>query len=257
MSDLAPGPPAAHPLPAGPQPAPFDYESIPAGYYDEVFRRHRGIQSKWHHLKFERIARELEGYRRVLDVGCGPGTLAANFGGDREWVGTDLSARQIAYARRAYGHLGARFYDASLADVRRQQPPFDAVTMVELIEHLDMPVVDELITDALQCLRPGGRLIISTPNFRSAWPLVEAAVNRFGELSYESQHINKFDRERLSELLASHGLAQPHAEPYLSFAPFAAALGWRFSDRVAKLERGRSEPRLGLLLIGTATKPER
>ena len=259
MSDLAPGPPAAHPLPAGPQPAPepFDYESIPAGYYDEVFRRRRGIQSKWHHLKFERIARELEGCRRVLDVGCGPGTLAANFAGDREWVGTDLSARQIAYARRTYGHLGARFYNASLADVRRQQPPFDAVTMVELIEHLDVPVVDELIGDALQCLRPGGKLIVSTPNFGSAWPLVEAAVNRFGDLSYDSQHINRFDRGRLAELLASHGLARPRAEPYLALAPFAAALGWRFSDRVARLERGRIEARLGLLLIGSAVKPER
>jgi len=33
-------------------------------------------QSKWHHLKFERVARELYGYRRVLDVGCGTGALA-------------------------------------------------------------------------------------------------------------------------------------------------------------------------------------
>jgi hypothetical protein len=28
----------------------FDYDSIPAGYYDLVFRRRRGMQSKWHHL---------------------------------------------------------------------------------------------------------------------------------------------------------------------------------------------------------------
>ena len=258
MSDWASGPPPAHPLRVRPRPVPepFDYESVPAGYYDEVFRRARGIQSKWHHLKFERIARELEGCRRVLDVGCGPGTLAGNFGVDHDWVGTDLSARQIGYARRTHGHRGVRFYTASPADVLFEHGPFDAVTMVELIEHLDPPLVDETLGDALGCLRPGGRLILSTPNFRSAWPLVEAAVNRFGDLSYDSQHINRFDAERLVELLARHGLEQPRAEPYLCLAPFAAALGWRLADGVARLERGAVEKRLGLLLIGTAVKPE-
>lgn len=235
-----------------PAPEPFDYESVPAGYYDEVFRRHRGMQSKWHHLKFARVARELEGYRRVLDVGCGPGTLGGNFSAGHDWVGTDLSARQIDYARRTYG---PRFYQESPASVLVDEGPFDAVTMVELIEHLDPLLVDETIGEALERLRPGGRLVVTTPNFNSAWPLVEAVVNRFGEVTYDVQHINKFDPGRLVALLARHGLAQPRAEPYLCLAPFAAALGWRFADRVAELERGTLEKRLGLLLIGSAVKP--
>jgi len=235
----------------------FDYESVPPGYYDEVFRRHRGIQSKWHHLKFERVARELEGCRRVLDVGCGPGTLAGNFGAGHDWVGTDLSARQIDYARRTYGHCGPRFYQESPAGVLVDDGAFDAVTMVELIEHLDPLLVDETIGEALERLRPGGRLIVTTPNFNSAWPLVEAVVNSFGEVTYDLQHINKFDSGRLVALLARHGLAEVQAEPYLFLAPFAAALGWRFADRVAELERGTLEKRLGLLLIGSAVKPAR
>ncbi|MCW2966786.1 MAG: methyltransferase family protein, partial [Solirubrobacteraceae bacterium] len=85
MAPNEPAPPAA-------AAEPFDYEGIPAGYYDRVFRRRRGMQSKWHHLKFRRVARELEGHHRVLDIGCGPGTLAGNFP-DHEWVGTDLSTR--------------------------------------------------------------------------------------------------------------------------------------------------------------------
>ena len=33
-------------------PSDFDYDTIPVGYYDNVYRRRRGIQSKWHHMKF-------------------------------------------------------------------------------------------------------------------------------------------------------------------------------------------------------------
>jgi SAM-dependent methyltransferase len=257
MGERAWGPPHVGSLRARPSPSPeaFDYESLPVGYYDEVFRRRRGMQSKWHHLKFARVVRELGDCRRVLDVGCGPGTLAGNFGAAHDWVGTDLSAQQIAYARRTYGHGGARFYRESPAGVPVADGPFDAVTMVELIEHLDPLLVDETIGEALERLRPGGRLIVTTPNFASAWPLVEAVVNRLGTVTYDEQHINKFDPGRLVALLARHGLAQPRAEPYLFLAPFAAALGWRLADRVAELERGTLEKRLGLLLIGSAVKP--
>jgi 2-polyprenyl-3-methyl-5-hydroxy-6-metoxy-1,4-benzoquinol methylase len=240
--------------PSEPQ-EPFDYESIPAGYYDEVFRREQGVQSKWHHLKFLRVARELQGYHRVLDVGCGPGTLAGNFGAGHDWVGTDLSARQIAYARRTYGPTGARFYRETPAGVPVGEGPFDALTMVELIEHLDPVVVDQTLAEALERVRPGGKIVITTPNFRSAWPALEAAVNRFGDVSYGFQHINKFGPARLVEMLNGHGLVATRAEQYLFAGPFAAALGWRAADAVARLERP-IERRLGLLLIGTAYKPD-
>jgi 2-polyprenyl-3-methyl-5-hydroxy-6-metoxy-1,4-benzoquinol methylase len=234
---------------------PFDYESIPVGYYDKVFTRRQGIQSKWHHLKFARVARELEGYRRVLDVGCGPGTMIGYLGDKHDCVGTDLSVRQIEYAKQTYGAGGDRFYATTPEQLPEDEGPFDAVTLVELIEHLDPHVVDETIGQALERLRPGGKLITTTPNFRSAWPLVEAVINRFGEVTYDFQHINKYHVTRLTELLDSHGLVHTHAEPYLFMGPFAASLGWGAADRVARFERGLIERHLGMLLVGTGIKP--
>jgi 2-polyprenyl-3-methyl-5-hydroxy-6-metoxy-1,4-benzoquinol methylase len=257
MAGLAPerSHPSAPRRRADPTAEPFDYESIPAGYYDEVFRRGRGVQSKWHHLKFERVARELEGFRRVLDVGCGPGTFAGNFGDGHEWVGTDLSTRQIDYAARTYGNLGPRFYAATPEQLPPDEGPFDAVTMVELIEHLDPLLVGETINQAVARLRPGGKLVLTTPNFHSAWPLVERALNRFGDVSYGFQHINKFTAGRLAAQLAAHGLEEPRTEAYLFLAPFTAALSWRGADRVAELERRGPEQRGGMLLIGSAYRP--
>jgi 2-polyprenyl-3-methyl-5-hydroxy-6-metoxy-1,4-benzoquinol methylase len=234
---------------------PFDYESIPVGYYDEVFRRRKGIQSKWHHLKFERVAGELEGHRRVLDVGCGPGTMIGLLSKTHDCVGTDLSVRQIDYASRAYGSETSRFYASAPAGLPDGEGPFDAVTLVELIEHLDPALVDETIREALERLRPGGKLVLTTPNFRSAWPLIEAMINRLSDVTYDFQHINKFDPARLSRLLQSYGLVQTRVEPYLFMAPFGAAVNWQLADRVARFERGTIDRRLGMLLLGTGVKP--
>lgn len=46
------------------------YDAIPTGYYDAVFHRRRGVQSKWHHLKFERLRRAVAGCTDHLDIGC-------------------------------------------------------------------------------------------------------------------------------------------------------------------------------------------
>lgn len=233
---------------------PFDYERIPPGYYDHIYRRGKGMQSKWHHLKFQRVARELAGHQRVLDVGCGPGTLAGNYP-DHEWVGVDLSTRQIAYAEDTYGEVGAQFRAQTPRELPEDERAFDAMTMVELIEHLDPLLLANTLDDALDRVRPGGKAVITTPNFHGPWPLIEAVLNRVSDVSYDFQHINKFTRFRLTALLEAHGLERVTAEPYMLFAPFTAVLGWGVADRVAAKEQGLGS-QVGLLLVGTGYKPE-
>ena len=33
----------------------FNYEIIPLGYYDKIFNKKKGIQSKWHHIHYSII----------------------------------------------------------------------------------------------------------------------------------------------------------------------------------------------------------
>lgn len=77
----------------------------------------------------------------------------------------------------------------------------------------------------------------------------------FGELNYAPQHINRFTPRRLRQLLQDLELKDVRVHPYLALAPFAAPLGWRLADKLARLERGPVERVAGLLLLGTGIKP--
>jgi SAM-dependent methyltransferase len=241
--------------PAPDSAAPFDYSTIPRGHYDVAYRRSSGIQSKWHHLKFDRVARQVEGRRRILDVGCGPGTLLGALGEEHECVGVDITAKQIGYAQEVYGSATRSFYACSLEELATELGPFDAVTAVELIEHLPEDLARSTLETAVERLRPGGKLVVTTPNYRSAWPLVERMVDRLGDVEYYVQHINKLNRGSLGTLLEGIGLRDVEVRAYLAFAPFSAPLGWEFADRVARREAGPIENRLGLLLMGTGLRP--
>lgn len=234
---------------------PFDYSTIPPGHYDIAFRRNRGVQSKWHHLKFQRVAREIAGHHRVLDVGCGPGTLLGMLGPEHESVGVDITAEQIAYAEEVYGGPHRSFYACALEELPAELEAFDAVTAVELIEHLPQRLAESTLKQAVGRLRPGGKLVLTTPNYRSPWPLVERLVDRFGDVEYYVQHINKFNRARFRGLVEEIGLRDVSVRAYLAAAPFSAAFGWQTADLVARLEAGAIENRFGLIMIATGTKP--
>ena len=89
-------------------------------------------------------------------------------------VGTDLSTRQIDYARATYGAPGARFYATTPAQLPSDEARFDAATLVELIEHLHPALVDETIGAALDRLRPGGRLVVNAITLENAGETYQA-----------------------------------------------------------------------------------
>ena len=59
-----------------------------------------------------------------------------------------------------------------------------------------------LFAEVRGLLAADGILVVTTPNYRSLWPIIEWGVNRVSPVSYEQQHVNKYRRSRLiSELL--------------------------------------------------------
>jgi SAM-dependent methyltransferase len=106
-------------------------------------RAYRVWQRPFARAKLAPAARhnDLAAARRVLDVGCGPGTNAGEFPG-ADYLGLDASPAYVDYARRTYDR---RF---EVVDVCRDPLPagmFDFVLVNSLLHHLPTPDVRELL----------------------------------------------------------------------------------------------------------------
>lgn len=233
--------------------AAFDYETeIPAGFYDRIHRRRQGVRYSWHDLKFRSVVQHLGRPRRVLDVGCGPGTFIGNYLDGIDALGVDLSAAQIAYAGEAYGTPGHRFTAQSVAALGMAGERFDAVTMIELIEHLPADDAVRLLADVRGLIAPEGRLVVTTPNYASLWPLIELGVNAVSRVSYADQHINKYRRGLLASHLAQAGYRDVKVRTALGLAPFAAVFGLGAANALNTLENALGHLGVGNLLLATA-----
>lgn len=98
----------------------------------------------------------------VLEVGCGGGQLAEQVGarrGDLRWLGVDVSAEQVARARRRHaGSSSAEFVVGDALDLPFEDERFDAVVSVASIKHWPDPAAG--LAECVRVLRPGGVLLV-------------------------------------------------------------------------------------------------
>jgi 2-polyprenyl-3-methyl-5-hydroxy-6-metoxy-1,4-benzoquinol methylase len=192
----------------------FDYSRIPEGYYDQILNGPDGIRKFWHFHKFESVLRyvplELMGEgKSILDIGCFAGSFLGMI--PRKsfpfQMGVDILPSQINYAKKTYGQPWREFsdYDGNLDLGVHNAEKFHIITLIEVIEHLSPQQIYNLFQQILKLLHPEGRLIITTPNYLSLWPLIEFLINHFSEVKYEEQHITKFSffrfESQIQELL--------------------------------------------------------
>ena len=138
------------------------------------------------------LARKLAVGRRVLDIACGEGygsfalaDVAATV------IGVDISEDAVRHARSVYDGqaLNIEFKVGSAADIPLPDASVDLVVSFETIEHHDQH--EAMISEIRRVLKPGGTLVISSPNkheysdvtgYSNPWHVKELYLDQFEAL---------------------------------------------------------------------------
>jgi methionine biosynthesis protein MetW len=157
-------------------------------------------------LRVREIMRKLLGKNRckVLDVGCGDGSLLEPFCRSQECYGVDVSEAQLKKAQKK----GIRTYrvDLESGTLPFADDFFDLVICSETIEHLLDP--DNLLQEIHRTVRCGGSFILTFPNMNQplSW-LMQVAFDLPPRFSarYKSPHVRDYTLRIMKNVLVNFG----------------------------------------------------
>ena len=154
---------------------------------------------------------------KLLEIGCGTGhnvTMLERFG-QVDAIEIDPEAR--AFAERRLGRPVGSAPLPSLAGVPRRH--YDLVAALDVIEHIDE---DAAAVGAIaQCLKPGGRLIVTVPAHQWMWSAHDVA----------NHHKRRYSKRALGGLIANSPL-KLEAIGYFNSLLFPLAIAARFAAKL-------------------------
>src|SRR5688572_24020481 len=116
----------------------------------------------------------------IVDLACGGGKLLHYFKrrGYTNVTGVDISPEQVALSKQVIPNV----VEANVLDFLASKPShFDVITGLDIVEHLHKDEVLRFLDACSAALRPGGRLILQTPNAEGPW----GAQHRYNDFTHE------------------------------------------------------------------------
>ncbi|HEX8054580.1 MAG TPA: class I SAM-dependent methyltransferase [Thermoleophilaceae bacterium] len=161
--------------------------------------------------------------RRILDVGCGTGTMLAHLGRFGTAQGVDASEEAVAFCHQR------GLDDVGLLDdgpLPFGDDTFDLVTAFDVIEHVDDDL--GLLRDFRRVVAPGGHVMVSVPAYRFLW----------GPQDEISHHKRRYVRRELTARFEEAGLTVLRSTYFntLLFPPIAAIRVLRPAKPAEELE---------------------
>ncbi|MGC4403582.1 methyltransferase domain-containing protein [Methyloversatilis sp. MC4-4] len=202
--------------------------------YDEFYGDHASEQSfqevnfsGWPKDRVQAIvAMNLSG-ERILDIGCGDGYLLYQFRQSfRELLGLEYSPVRLESARQKLREFAFRPICGSAEKMDElQNDSIDCIVTADVIEHI--PDVYEASSEMYRVLKPGGVLVINTPNIAFAVKRLRLLAGRFPSTSqpneglgsdvlFDGGHLHYFTFRSLSLLLKRNGFV---VEKKIGFGP--------------------------------------
>lgn len=152
--------------------------------------------------------------KEICDVGCARGTFFENLVNKNVCSGYDVSEYAISHCKDKFGST-AHFERLDLnKEALFSEKKFDIITLFDVIEHLDNFVnLKKIIHNNL---KPGGSLVVTTPNANSFMRFIADHTKYSGEL--DSTHTMLFTPYTLDFFLRRCGLSKGClATPYIFY----------------------------------------
>lgn len=186
------------------------YARARAGYINDSGQENLAEEAEYHRRAYDDLAALIEAHLgriaglRLADVGCGYGHfLHYMTGRGANGYGVEPVEEGVAYARGL--GLAAHCLPIEALATPPEAERVDLVTMVNVLEHLREPAT--ILADfARHWLVDGGHLLLRVPNDFNRWQTIADAAHGLKQWwVVPPQHINYFDRDALTTLLARTG----------------------------------------------------
>jgi SAM-dependent methyltransferase len=129
-------------------------------------------QGKFAEQKLASLAahNDLSRVRRVLDVGCGPGTNTGHFA-HSAYLGVDINSAYVEYARRKYGR------EFLVSDVCKYtatpSEKYDFILINSFLHHIDGPNTRRILEHLSSLVTPDGHVHIIEPVMPPKWSVAQ------------------------------------------------------------------------------------
>lgn len=149
----------------------------------------------------------------ILELACGWGKLLhfLKSRGYKNLKGIDVSPQQVAIARQ----VSENVVEAEAIDyLETHKEEYDLIVGLDIIEHFEKDDVLTFLDACYSALRPGGRLILQTPNAESPW----GTHHRYNDITHEIC-FNPNALKRLLELVGFSGITSHETGPVVKGLP--------------------------------------
>lgn len=160
-----------------------------------------------------------QGWKRILDVGCGDGLFFDKLSQFGQVHGIEATEELVTPS----GPHRARIHIGPFDETFQPGQQFSLILMLDVLEHMPDPV--GALRKAWALLEPGGSLLVTVPAFKLLWTNHDIL----------NHHFTRYTKTSFRRLARAAGV-ELEAERYLFHWLFPLKLAARIMERVARSE---------------------